>query len=89
MPAIPNTAELVDQLKASVEDPQNKLIVADLAAHVTRIATMALTDPNGAERELQFVKAATANLAAAEATRVQSAIVDWLSQLIRAAIVGA
>lgn len=89
MPDLPHPTVLIDQLRDSVDDPQKKLIVADLAAHVTRIASTALADPEGAERELQFVKAATANLAAAEAVRIQTAIVEWLSRLIRSAIVGA
>lgn len=89
MTGVPDPNELVERLEASVTDPQKKLIVATLAEHSVRIASFALTDPASAEREMQFVRAATANLAAAEAAATQNVILDWLGRLIRAAIVGA
>lgn len=82
-------AALVERLRAHVDSPANKLLVAHLVADVTRVAATAITDPAGAEREMGFIRAATANLAAAEAAKVQSEIVEWLGRLIRAAIVGA
>jgi len=80
---------LVEKLKMSVSDPAKKLIVANLAQHSTRIAARFLTDPAGAEEEMQFVRAAVANLTAAEAVKIQNVILDWLGKLVRAAIVGA
>ncbi len=80
---------LVERLKMSVADPAKKLIVANLAQHTTRIAARYLPDPAGAEEEMQFVRAAVANLTAAEAVTVQNTILDWVGKLIRAAIVGA
>lgn len=88
MAALPDPDVLIARLKAAVVDPQNKLIVASLAEQSVRIAGVALTDPAAAEREMRFVRAATANLGAAEAAKVQGEIVDWISRIIRAAILG-
>ena len=78
---------LIERLKAQVATPEKKLIVASLAEHSTRIAARYLTDPAGAEQEMQFVRAATANLAAAEAINVQNVLLEWMGRLIRSAIV--
>lgn len=80
---------LIDDLRASVTSDENKLIVANLALHTTRIATMALTDPAAAEREAGYVRASLANLTASEAVAVQAKLTSWLAGLVRAAILGA
>ena len=79
---------LIERLKTSVSDPAKKEIVAELAVQATRVASIYLTDPVAGEREMLFIRAATANLAAAEAATVHNAILDWLSRLLRAAIIG-
>jgi hypothetical protein len=84
----PNPSELIEELKALVTDPAKKLLVAHIVSDTVRVASQALIDPEAAQRELGYIRAATANLAASEASAVQDAIVSWLSAIIRAAIVG-
>ena len=86
---LPDTKQLADDLKSIVTSDENKLIVANLALQTSRIATLALTDPAAAEREMSFVRASTANLAAAEAVQVQVTITAWFGTLIRSIILGA
>ncbi|NQY98723.1 MAG: hypothetical protein HRT82_16340 [Henriciella sp.] len=85
---IPSTQELLDQLDASVSDPVKKAIVASLALQSVRIAELALMDEEAAKEEMLHLRAATANLAAAEAVTVQNLITDWVSKVLRAIILG-
>lgn len=78
--------EMLEELRDSVASEDNKLMVANLASHTTRIAALALADPEAAATEMSFVRAATANLTTSEAARVQHVLTEWLAGFVRSLV---
>lgn len=87
--AIEPFEQVLARLKAKVGREENKQVLAHLAADATRIAALALTDPPAADKELGFVRAASANLSVAEAQAVSLELTAWLAQFVRAVVLGA
>ena len=79
---IPDVAALADKLKASVTDPAKQDMVAAVAADASRVAVLALTDPQAAEAEVAIVKATLANIGQAEAANAVQAVTDWVADTV-------
>ena len=87
--SIPTTDELLQTLKARVTDPDRQLMLATIAADLTRISAQALVDPVNAEREARYVRAQISNLAATEQLAVQDAFTEWAGRLVFALVTAA
>lgn len=79
--SIPDTSDLLDSLKFRVHNPETQALLEHLAADVTRVAALALTDPTAAEPEIAILKASVANLTSTEQIAVQSAVTHWLTRV--------
>jgi hypothetical protein len=78
----PNVAALADKLKASVTDPAKQEMLSAIAADSSRVAVLALTDPQAAEAEVAIVKATLANIGQAEAANAVQAVTDWVTETV-------
>jgi len=78
----PDVAALAERLKASVTDPAKQDMVAAVAADASRVAVLALTDPQAAEAEVAIVKATLANIGQAEAANAVQAVTDWVAETV-------
>jgi len=82
----PELKQLVADIEASITDPELKLIATTLATQVVRVAAIAATDPQTAEREMAHVKSATTNLTAASLATVEAKILDYFGAVVRSAL---
>lgn len=78
----PDVAALAEKLKASVTDPAKQEMVSAIAADSSRIAVLALTDPEAAAAEVAIVKATLANIGQAEAANAVQAVTDWVTETV-------
>ena len=78
----PDVAALADKLKASVTDPAKQEMIAAIAADASRVAVLALTDPQAAAAEVAIVKATLANVSQAEAANAVQAVTDWVTDTV-------
>lgn len=81
-----SAAGLADRMASRVASEENKQLAAQLAADLTKITAQAITDPEGAAKELGFVRAATASLSASEALAVSTELISWVAAVVRATI---
>jgi len=78
----PDVAALAEKLKASITDPAKQEMLAAIAADSSRVAVLALTDPQAAEAEVAIVKATLANIGQAEAASAVQAVTDWVAETV-------
>ena len=78
----PDVAALAEKLKASITDPAKQDMLAAIAADSSRVAVLALTDPQAAEAEVAIVKATLANIGQAEAASAVQAVTDWVTDTV-------
>ena len=78
----PYVAALAEKLKASITDPAKQDMLAAIAADSSRVAVLALTDPQAAEAEVAIVKATLANIGQAEAASAVQAVTDWVAETV-------
>jgi hypothetical protein len=78
----PDVAALAEKLKASITDPAKQDMLAAIAADSSRVAVLALTDPQAAEAEVAIVKATLANIGQAEAASAVQAVTDWVTETV-------
>jgi len=75
----PDVGALVETLKASITAPEKQEMLEAIAADAGRLAMLAFTDPESAEREVAIVKATVMNLGQAEAAMAVKAMTEWAS----------
>lgn len=78
----PEIEELAAKLKASVTDPAKQEMLAGIATDTSRVAVLALTNPQAAEQEMMIIKATLANIGQAEAANAVQAVTDWVTEMV-------
>jgi hypothetical protein len=73
---------LAHKLRASVTDPAKQEMLAAMASDASRVAMLALTDPEAAAAEVAIVKATLANIGQAEAANAVQAVTDWVTETV-------
>ena len=88
---IPSHDELLERLKGRITDPERQDLVASIAIDFVELSTLALTDPEAAERRARHLKAQVSGLAATEIGVLSAEVTTWImsvvSTLVRSAIV--
>ena len=76
----PDVGALVEKLKASITAPEKQGMLEAIAADAGRLAVLAFTDPDAAERGVGIAKASVMNLGQAEAAMAVESIRDWATE---------
>lgn len=81
--------ELIDQIKARVEDPERQEIVVQMGLDLIEASALQATDPEMAESLLRHIKAQALTMAATEAKAVQDAFMSFVQASARTLITAA
>ena len=57
-------------------------MLAGIATDTSRVAVLALTNPQAAEQEMMIIKATLANIGQAEAANAVQAVTDWVTEMV-------
>ena len=86
MTTIPGIDELVSTLKAQVEDPAKKELLASIAQDAAKITMLAVSDREAAAEESTQIRSHLSGLASAEIAQVRQAWQAWAESALSAVI---